>query len=240
MRNLLLGLVCAGGLLGGTARAATNDIIELNLGVRYLFDSGFYKADNEDVDYDTDVFQLVGDQALGFGAGVSIGHRFDSRKGPYEVLLRYTYNTSPEDKGTVTVNTDLGTFPLDLKGSLDQHDAMLVARLPSTLMPLPILNDKHLYYDLGMGVSTLSYDYEYDVLGSTYAGTKTRSGTAFLAGVGFRLPLNETWTFRAGADFVFSKIQDVKDGSGNVIHYAPNAHGARLQVGLVHYFESLF
>ncbi|MFA7331224.1 MAG: outer membrane beta-barrel protein [Candidatus Delongbacteria bacterium] len=241
MRNLLLGLVCASSLLGGTAQAATNDIIELGVGIRYLFDSGFYKADNKDVDYDTDVFPLVGDQAMGFGLNTALGHRFDSRKGPFEVLIKYNYSTSPADDKSVDFTTSAGSFTANVEGSLDQHDLLLAFRLPATLMPLPVLNSKYLYYDLGMGVSTLSYDYELKSLGVTLAeGTTTRSGLAFNLGVGARIPLSETWTFKAGADVVLSKIQDIEDNTGAVIHYAPKAHGMRLQVGLVHYFESLF
>jgi hypothetical protein len=231
-----------GGLLGGTAQAKNQDLVELGIGVRYLFDSGFYKADNKDVNYDSDTFPLVGDQALGFGAKVAIGHEFDSVKGPWDVLLKYNYSTSPEDnRNGVTRVTDSGMITEDLTGQLDQHDLLLVFRLPGTFMPLPLLNNQHLYYDLGMGVSTLSYDYTYKLAGvETETSVRTRSGLAYNVGIGYRLPLNETWTLNAGADLVFSKIQDINDASGTLSHYSPGAHGMRLQVGLVHYFESLF
>lgn len=237
MRTLLLGLVCTGGLLAGTAQAASNDILELNLGVRYLFTSGYFAADNEDVNYATDVFPLVGDQSLGFGLGAALGHRFDSRQGPWEVLVKYNFSTTPEDEGVRTWTVgNIVIPPTNLKGQLDQHDVLLTARFPGNFMPIPILNHEILYYDLGVGVTTLSYEY-----GTTdLTAETTRSGMAFNVGMGCRIPLSETWSFRAGADLIFSKIQDIEDGAGNLVHEAPNAHGVRLQAALVHYFESRF
>lgn len=233
MRTLLLGLVCTGGLLAGTAQAASNDILELNLGVRYLFTSGYFAADNEDVNYATDVFRLVGDQSMGFGLGVALGHRFDSRQGPWEVLVKYNFSTSPEDEG-------VPTYPVgntvSWKGQLDQHDVLLTARFPGNFMPIPVLNHEILYYDLGMGVTTLNYEFGVTDL----TAEKVRSGLAFNVGMGCRIPLSETWTFRAGADLIFSKVQDIEDGAGNLVHEAPSAHGVRLQAALVHYFESRF
>jgi len=242
MRTLLLGLVCTGGLLAGTAQAASNDILELNLGLRYLFSSGYYAADNEDVNYASDVFKLVGDQSLGFGLGAALGHRFDSRQGPWEVLVKYNFSTTPEDEGvrSWTVNNYV-ILPTNIKGQLDQHDVLLTARFPGNFMPIPILNHDIFYYDLGMGVTTLSYEVEGRRAGVlVLAEERTRSGMAFNVGMGCRIPLNETWTFRAGADLIFSKIQDIEDGSGNLVHEAPGAHGLRLQAALVHYFESRF
>jgi len=245
MRTLLLGLVCTGGLLAGTAQAASNDILELNLGVRYLFTSGYFAADNEDVNYATDVFPLVGDQAMGFGLGAALGHRFDSRQGPWEVLVKYNFSTTPEDEGVRTYpvgNVNLSTIRM---GQLDQHDVLLTARFPGNFMPIPLLNHEILYYDLGMGVTTLSYEHTVAIFtpaGTTpeVTGARTRTGLAFNVGMGCRIPLNETWTFRAGADLIFGKIQDIEDGAGNLVHEAPSAHGVRLQAALVHYFESRF
>lgn len=236
MRTLLLGLVCTGGLLAGTAQAAPNDILELNLGVRYLFTSGYFAADNEDVNYATDVFPLVGDQAMGFGLGAALGHRFDSRQGPWEVLVKYNFSTTPEDEGVRTYPVGNVNVTTNLKGQLDQHDVLLTARFPGNFMPIPILNHEILYYDLGVGVTTLSYEYGVTDL----TAETTRSGMAFNVGMGCRIPLSETWTFRAGADLIFGKIQDIEDGAGNLVHEAPNAHGVRLQAALVHYFESRF
>jgi hypothetical protein len=236
MRTLLLGLVCTGGLLAGTAQAASNDILELNLGVRYLFTSGYFAADNEDVNYATDVFPLVGDQAMGFGLGAALGHRFDSRQGPWEVLIKYNFSTTPEDEAVRTYPVGNVNVTTNLKGQLDQHDVLLTARFPGNFMPIPILNHEILYYDLGMGVTTLSYEYGVTDL----TAERVRTGLAFNVGMGCRIPLNETWTFRAGADLIFSKVQDIEDGAGNLVHEAPSAHGVRLQAGLVHYFESWF
>ena len=87
-----------------------------------------------------------------------------------------------------------------------------------------------------MGVTTLSYEYGVTDL----TAERVRTGLAFNVGMGCRIPLNETWTFRAGADLIFSKVQDIEDGAGNLVHEAPSAHGVRLQAGLVHYFESWF
>jgi hypothetical protein len=236
MRTLLLGLVCTGGLLAGTAQAASNDILELNLGVRYLLSSGYFAADNEDVNYATDVFKLVGDQAMGFGLGAALGHRFDSRQGPWEVLVKYNFSTTPEDEGIRTYPMGNVNVTTNLKGQLDQHDVLLTARFPGNFMPIPVLNHEILYYDLGMGVTTLSYEYGVTDL----TAERTRSGLAFNVGMGCRIPLSETWTFRAGADLIFSKLQDIEDGSGALISEAPSASGLRLQAALVHYFESRF
>lgn len=237
MRNLLFALVGVAGIACNTAQAANNDMAEVGLGVRYLFDSGVFAGDNPDINPETDFMPISGDQAIGLGVNAAIGHRFDSHRGPYEVLLKYYYSTSSE--------ADLSTPAVDVIGSLDQHDLLLAFRLPGEMMPLPILNWNRLYYDLGMGVTTLSYDFERHTTGLSGAAIdevtrRTRSGLAYNMGVGFRQELSENLLFNVRADFVFGQIQDVQDAAGMVVHPGLNAHGARLQLGLVHYFKALF
>ena len=239
MRNLLLALFCAGSFACATAQAANNDLVEFGLGARLLFDSNTYAANNPAVNYDTDVFPIVGDQAFGFGFNAAIGHRYNSRRGPYEVLIKYIYSTSPKDKGTATVTVDgLGEIDVDMEGSLNQHDLLLTFRLPGELMPLPILNWNQLYYDLGMGVSTLSYTF--DVVGGSSDSDVVRSGLAYNFGVGWRHEFDENTALTLRTDFVLGKIQDIKDASGQLVHAAPGTNGARLEVGLVRYFKALF
>lgn len=236
MRNLLLALVGVAGLACTSVQAANNDLAEVGVGVRYLFDSGVFGGDNPDVKHDTDFMPIAGDQAMGLGLNAAIGHRFDSHRGPYEVLLKYYYSTSSE--------ADISTTTADVVGSLDQHDLVMAFRLPGEMMPLPILNWNRLYYDLGMGVTTLSYDFERSTTGISgsvsEASRRTRTGLAYNVGVGFRQPLSENLHFNVRADFILGQIQDVQDASGAVVHPGLNAHGARLQLGLVHYFKALF
>lgn len=241
MRNLLLALVCAGSLACGAAYAANNDVLELGLGARMLFDSDTYTSKNPDVNYESDAFPIMGDQAFGIGATVAVGHRFNSRRGPWEFLVKYIYSTSAEDNGVVTLPSASGDIDVDLAGKLDEHDLFITFRMPSSLVPVPILNYKDFYYDLGLGVTTLSYDYSYEYLGTEiYQTTRTRSGLAYNLGMGWKHEIAEDWALNLRADFVISKIQDIEDASGAVVHASPNAHGARLQVGLVHYFKALF
>jgi hypothetical protein len=236
MRNLLIALVGVAGLACTTAQAANRDVAELGLGVRYLFDSGVFSGDNPDVKHATDFMPITGDQAMGLGVNAAIGHRFDSHRGPYEVLLKYYYSTSSE--------AELNSATADVIGNLDQHDLVLAFRLPGEMMPLPVLNWNRLYYDLGMGVTTLSYDFERQTSGVSgtvnEATRRTRSGLAYNVGVGFRQELSENLLFNVRADFILGQIQDVQDANGAVVHPGLNAHGARLQVGLVHYFKALF
>jgi hypothetical protein len=241
MRTLLLALFCAGGLAGAAA-AANNDLVELGVGARLLFNADVYAADNPGVDYATDVFPIVGDEAFGLGLNVALGHRFDSRRGPYEVLVKYYYSTGSEDSGTRAVG---GSTPAtyDIVGTLDQHDLLMSFRLPGELMPVPVLNYHDFYYDLGMGVTTLSYKFDRSnaTTGALLESSRrTRSGLAFNVGAGWRHALSENTALTLRADFVLGKIQDVKDASGQVVQLSPNAHGARFQLGLVRYFRSLF
>jgi hypothetical protein len=237
MRNLLIALVGVAGLACTTAQAANKDVAEVGLGVRYLFDSGVFGGDNPDVNHVGDFMPITGDQAMGLGLNAAIGHRFDSHRGPYEVLLKYYYSTSSE--------AELSSPAVDITGSLDQHDLIMAFRLPGEMMPLPVLNWNRLYYDLGMGVTTLSYDFERHTTGLSgvaihEATRRTRSGLAYNVGVGFRQELSENLLFNVRADFILGQIQDVQDASGAVVHPGLNAHGARLQLGLVHYFKALF
>jgi Outer membrane protein beta-barrel domain len=247
MRNLLLAIFCAGSFACATAQAANNDLVELGLGARLLFNSDVYAADNPGVNYGTDVFPIAGDEAFGIGFQGAIGHRFDSRRGPYEVLVKYIYSTSADDGRTVSVDATTLTSQI-YEGALDQHDLILAFRLPGALMPLPILNWNQLYYDLGLGVTTLSYDYTHQqlvmgippVLTTREATRRTRTGLAFNLGAGWRHELSENTSVTLRADFIMGKIQDVKNAEGQVVQTAPNVHGARFQVGLVRYFHSLF
>lgn len=239
MRNLLFALIGAGSLACGTVLAADNDLVEVGIGARLLFDGNTFTADNPAVNYSSDVFPIVGDQAFGLDLNVALGHRFSTRRGPYEVLLKYYYSMGSEDEGTVAV----GAVTTDIVGTLDQHDFLLAFRLPGELMPIPILNYERLYYDLGMGVTTLSYDYEATNAATgvvTASSRRTRSGLAFNVGAGWRQPLSDNWALSLRADFILGKIQDVENNNGAVIHAAPDAHGLRLQLGVVRYFEALF
>jgi hypothetical protein len=242
MRKSLLVLFCAGSLAGTAAQAANNDILELGLGARLLFDSDTYGADNPNVDYATDVFPIIGDQALGIGIHAALGHRFDSRRGPYEVLLKYYYSIGNEEEGTYDLTGPSGDTTYYIVGRLDQHDVLLAFRLPGTMMPLPILDWEKLYYDLGLGVTTLSYEFAQvnTTTLATYETPRTRSGLAYNFGMGWRHELSEEWTFSLRADFVLGKIQDIESASGRVVRAAPDAHGARLQVSMVRYFRTLF
>jgi hypothetical protein len=241
MRNLLLALVCAGSLACGAAHAANNDVFELGLGARLLFDSDVYKADNPGVNYDTDFFRIVGDQAFGIGFDAALGHRFDSRRGPWEMLVKYNYSTSAEDTGVASVPSGAGNLTVDITGKLDQHDLFFTFRLPGDFLPIPLLDSKGFYYDLGLGVTTLSYDHHYDYLGTTiYSSRRTRTGMAYNLGLGWRHDLNENTQLTLRGDVVMGKIQDVEDASGGLVHASPKAHGLRAQVGLIRYFKTPF
>ncbi len=236
MRKLLMGLFCAVSLLATSAMAKSNDIVELGLGLRMLFNSDIYSADNVDVDYANDTYPIAGDQAMGFGLNAALGHRFDGRKGPYEVLVKYSWSTSSEDSGSRNFTRN-GIVETGVTGTLSKTDVLFAFRLPSSLMPIPYLNHPNLYYDMGLGFTTLSYDYE---LSSGFASTIDRTGPAFNLGVGYRHELSEDWDLTARADFIFSSIQDIENAAGELVHDSPDANSLHLQIGLVRYFESLF
>jgi len=245
MRSLLLGLCCAGALASGAAAAVNvnNDVAELGLGIRYLFDSDFFAADNPGVNYATDTFPLVGDQAMGFGVYAALGHRFDGRRGPYEVLLKYYYTMASEDEGAVSFVDNGQVQNQTIVGRLDQHDLILAFRLPGQLLPVPLLNSPSLRYDLGLGVTTLAYDMERS---STATGTvlestvRTRSGLAFNAGVAWTHELRDDLRLDIRADFILGAIQDVENADGDLLHYSPSASNLKLTVGLSKSFRSLF
>lgn len=247
MRSLLLGL-CFVGALAGSAAAVNNDIVELGLGVRYLFDSDYYAADNPGVNYNSDFFPLAGDHALGLGLYGAIGHRFDSRKGPWEFLIKYYYTRGFEDADVpFTMVSGQSTVNLQSTARLDQHDLLFTFRLPggSDLIPVPLLSSPSLYYDLGFGVSTLAYDYELSsVVGGVSvpvaSSVRTRSGMAVNFGMGWRHELSETLELNLRGDLIFSSIQNVEDADGKLVHFSPNAHNIKLAIGLTKRFDARF
>lgn len=245
MRSLLLGL-CFVGTLAGSAAAANNDIVELGLGIRYLFDSDFYAADNPGVNYGTDTFPFAGDHAMGFGVHAALGHRFDSRRGPWDLLIKYYYTMGAEADETVNVPVGQSTIAENIVSSLDQHDLLFAVRMrgDNGLIPVPVLNSPSLTYDLGIGVTTLSYAMDVSLPGSPAtlieSTTRTRSGLAFNFGLGWEHELSETLKLQVRGDFIFSKIQNVEDADGNVVHYSPNAHSAKLMIGVSKSFDARF
>lgn len=239
MRHLLMGLFCAGSLLASSAMAKGNDIIELGLGLRMLFNADVYTADNADVDLSTDTFPIAGDHAMGPLLGVALGHQFQSRKGPWACLLKYNYSFGAEEEVVNAANPFNRGFGAEtsVKGTLSKHDVLLVFRLPSSLSPLPLLDHPNLFYDLGIGASTLSYDYE---LSSGYASKSARTGLAGSFGIGYRHELNEEWDLTAKLDFLFSEIQDIENSSGDLVHDSHDANAMHFQIGVARSFESLF
>jgi hypothetical protein len=242
MRKFLLGLFCAGLIGASPALATNNDIIELGVGLRYLFDGNTFAADNSAVNPELDTMPLAGDYSLGFGFHAACGHRFDSRRLPWEFRLRYDFYMAPKDSGLRTIGGISGVSETHLiTGSLYEHDVFMSFRFHDLL---PIQFDG-LYYELGVGAVTLTYDYTRELfdgmsLTPIESKNKTRSGLGVLLGAGYLHDLGDDAYVSASAELVFSQIQDGKDASGGIVHASPNANGLHLRLTYGRYFTSLF
>ncbi|MCA9783627.1 MAG: hypothetical protein KDC10_11715 [Calditrichaeota bacterium] len=257
MRNLMLGFVLGGCMIAGTALATGNDIFEVSLGGRYMLDSGYY-SDTFEFNPTTSVFPLMGANQVGFGAGVAMGHWFQSKRGGYGVLVKYNFNTAPEGDGTFYTDAtgnyldvsapSAGNLINDVVGTLQQHDLMLIFRLSSDLFPYDWMRNPNLFVDLGAGVTTLSYDYTLtqSVSGSpatpTVATTRTitRSGMAWSAGLGYNFKLYDDVNLAVRGDMSFGRIQDIQNVQGDVVRTSPNTNNFQLSLVLTKYFNSLF
>ena len=195
-------------------------------------------------------YPFAGNFQTGFGMNFAVGHRFDSRKGPYEILFKYNLTTSMADDGEFNYvdpyNPSTAQLVLN-DGSVRLHELYAVVRFPSTLIPVDFMQIDNLYYDLGMGVGTLVYDYDratWDVTTLSFVDeesrTITRSGLAFNLGVGYRHALSEDLYLTGRLDANFCQIQDIENTDGDLVHPSPETHNLSLSIGVVKYFSSLF
>jgi hypothetical protein len=243
MRKFLLGLFCAGLLGASPAIAGNNDLIELGVGLRYLFDSDTYGADNPDVNVLYDTMPFAGDYALGIGFHSAVGHRFDSRRSPWEFRLRHDFYVAFEDEGTRDFDGVAGLYQTQLiKGTLYENDIFFSFRFEN-LLPIDI---EGLYYELGLGVVTLSYDYTRELTDPVLDPvvvedrTVTRSGMGILAGLGYHHTLTDDTYLTGSAEFVFSQIQDITNNSGTILHASPNANGLHFRLTFGRFFTAPF
>ncbi len=246
MRKVLLGLLMSVLTIGSAALAANNDVIEFGLTGRYMLDGDTYGADNSGVDYASDTYPLAGDFQMNFGVNLALGHRFDSRKGPFEVLFKYNLTTSMNDVDNYLYVDQYDTVSrLENDGSIRLHEFFGVVRFPSSLVPVDFLQSDNLYYDLGLGVATLVYEYDQATWSNvafvnSQPHTITRSGLAFNVGVGYRLPLTETLSLNARVEASFSQIQDIENSDGDLVHKSPDTNNVGVSIGVTKYFHSLF
>ncbi len=256
MRKITLGVM---GLLmtAGSALAAGNDLFELSLGGRFMLDQD-YLGDEEFFDPSTATFPTVGAYNVGFGVGTAIGHRFTTRKGTYDVLLRYNFSLSPETSEpfytdatglALDVDTPVAGMTInEVTGTLYQHDVLMVFRLSSDIFPYDWLRMPGLYADLFAGVSTMTFDYEVSSVEAfnpaspevVTSNDRTRSGGIFGLGLGYNLELQETVSLQFRGDLTFGRIQDMEDLNGNLKRTSPSSSNIGLNVVLSKQFESLF
>lgn len=257
MRNLMIGLVLGGLCLAGSALATGNDIFEVSLGGRFMFDGDYY-SDSPAFDPVTSTYPLMGANQTGFGLGVAFGHHFQTKRGGFATLVKYNFATSPESDGVFytdaagdfvdTTTPVAGNISNSVTGTLSEHDLMLVFRMSSDLFPYDWMRNPNLFVDLGIGVTTLSYDYIMEsqvvpVVGNpttTTERTITRSGLAYSAGLGYNFNLDEDLKLAIRGDMLFGQIQDIEDSAGRLVRSSPNTNQLQLNLVLTKYFNSLF
>lgn len=257
MHNLMIGFVLGGFCLVGSALATGNDIFEVSLGGRYMFDSGYY-SDTPEFDPVNATFPLMGANQVGFGLGVAMGHLYHTKRGGFATLVKYNFATSPESDGIYY--TDASGAYLDVTapaagnlvntntGTLSEHDLMLIFRLSSELFPYDWMRSPNLFVDLGAGVTTLSYDFTNEVFEfanpasptTTTTRTITRSGMAFSTGLGYNFNLADDLKLAIRGDMLFGSIQDIEDAAGRLVRTSPNTNQLQFNLALTKYFNSLF
>jgi hypothetical protein len=246
-----------------TAADVPSDIFEIGGNLALRFDSNIYK-NNSAIDYslnNSSVYPFIGDFKNDSGVNIGVGHRFSGRRADYGVLIKYAFRSSGEEVGTRLVyndNSPASSYEVANKGFVREHDVTLCFRLSPSFFPYDWMHIKNLYVDLGVGVSTVVYDFEYasrsvhmlsdkyyyigpgDVFGDVSSRKIVRSGLIGDIGIGYKFPIHETIDVTVRSDFNLGKIQDIKGVSGDLIHEGPNVNGMVLSVGLIKSFKSIF